>query len=123
MDVHKIDELNAAAKELEHRRALASARQERESGRKALLDALMEADRQADHLRSWIAGQETHHAPETPGEVSRMLRWAGDELAVLETMTAPAQIAEVLRRQNLFPDVDTLADPQGDPPPLRPWGR
>ncbi len=123
MDADKLDEQGAAQRELQQRRSLALARHERESERKALLGTLMAAEREAGHLRGWIARQELHLKAETHGELGRMLQWASGELAALETVTEPAQIAEVLRKQNLFPEVDGLSDPLGDPPPLRPWGR
>jgi len=123
MDADKFDELNAAPRELQQRRSLALARHERENERKTFLGSLMEAERQADHLRTWIARQELHLNAEAHGELSRMLQWVYGELAALETMTQPSQLAELLRQQSLFPEVDGLADPLGDPPPLRPWGR
>ena len=123
MDANKIDELNATQRELQHRRSLALARHERESERKSLLDKLMEAERRAGHLRTWIASQELRLEGEAHGELNRMLQWAGDELAALETMAEPSRLITLLRNQNLFPAADELADSLGDPPPLRPWGR
>lgn len=123
MDAGKLDEQNTTQGELQQRRSLALARHERENERKALLGTLIAAEREADHLRGWIARQELHREAETHGELGRMLRWASGELAALETVTEPGQLAELLRKQNLFPEVDGLSDPLGDPPPLRPWGR
>jgi hypothetical protein len=123
MDASKIDELNTTAGELQRRRDLAHARKRRESERKTLLGMLLDAHRQAMHLRLWI----DHHGPrfkaEDHGEVIRMLQWAGEELAALEAMAEPKWLTATLRQQNLFPDIGELADPLGDPPPLRPWGR
>lgn len=123
MDADKLDEQNTAQRELQQRRSLALARQERENERKALLGTLMAAESEAGHLRNWIARQELHLKTETHGELGRMLRWASGELAALETISEPGQLAGLLRKQNLFPEVDGLSDPLGDPPPHRPWGR
>lgn len=123
MDADKLDEQNAAQSKLQQRRSLALARLERENERKALLGTLMAAESEAGHLRNWIARQELHLKAKTHGELGRLLQWASGELAALETITEPGQLAELLRRQNLFPEADGLSDPLGDPPPLRPWGR
>jgi hypothetical protein len=123
MDADKINELNADQNELQHRRSLALARQERETERKVLLGTLMETERQTDHLRAWIARRALQFKPEASGELSRMLRWASDELAALDRASEPVHLATTLRRQDLFPEVDKLIDPLGDPPPRQPWGR
>lgn len=123
MDMNKLNEPNTGASELQRRRSRAQARHDRENERKTLLCALIAADRQARHLRSWIADRKLHLDAKGDGELDRMLQWAGNELVTLETMAEPAYLAETLRRAKLFPEVDDLADPLGDPPPLRPWGR
>lgn len=123
MDADESHELNTTQSELQQRRDLALARHRREGERKALLGTLVESERQADHLRAWIARQELQLKPEANGELSRMLRWASDELRALDMVSEPVQLAATLRRKDLFPEVDKLTDPLGDPPPLRPWGR
>jgi hypothetical protein len=123
MDADKINALNADQNELQQRRNNALARQQRESERKAILCTLVESERQADHLRAWIARQELQLKPEANGELSRMLRWANDELRALDLVSEPVQLAATLRRKDLFPEVDKLTDPLGDPPPRQPWGR
>jgi hypothetical protein len=111
VDANKPDEANAGPKEPQQRRSFA--RHERESERKSLLGALVEVERQAGHLRTWIASHELFMA-EGDGELSRMLQWARGELAALEKATEPAPLAEVLRRRNLLPEVDELLNPPGD---------
>jgi hypothetical protein len=50
-----------------------------------------------------------------------MLEWTGRQLAELEAITDPANIAADLRARKLFPAIDELHDPLGDPPPERRW--
>jgi hypothetical protein len=40
----------------------------------------------------------------------------------MERFLLPAELTELLETRDLFPEVDELADPLGEPPPLRPWG-
>lgn len=122
MDTHS-NYPTAVQDELHHRRKLALARHEREHERNELLQTLLEAERRASQLRAWIASRELHLKPETDSELHRMVRWASRELATLETMMEPQRLTELLGQRNLFPEVDKLSDPLGDPPPRRPWGR
>jgi hypothetical protein len=108
--------------ELNRRRALASSRSERESERGALLTQLIETARQTGQLRDWIVDQQ-RAAFELSPEYKRMLNWARIQLAELEAKINPARVTDTLREHNLFPEIDELTDPLGDPPPLRPWGR
>ena len=55
--------------------------------------------------------------------MQRLLDWAKANLSDMEQFLVPAQLTQLLHTQNLFPEVDELADPLGDPPPRRLWGR
>jgi hypothetical protein len=60
-----------------------------------------------------------HRIPDTV----RLLHWAKEQLNTLETIIDPLRVAEDLRSSKLFPSVDDLHDPFGDPPPPKyPWG-
>jgi hypothetical protein len=120
--MHEISELDER-RELGRRRGLAMARGERESQRKVLLGKLIRTEHRADQLRRWIAGQQPRIAAMPDPELTRMLEWARAELAALEAIVDPVQLAETLRERELFPKVDRLADPLGEPPPQLPWGR
>jgi hypothetical protein len=124
--MHEISELDER-RELGRRRGLAMARGERESQRKVLLGKLIRTEHRADQLRRWIAGQQSRIAAMPDADLAwmltRMLEWARAELAELEAIVDPVQLAETLRERDLFPKVDRLADPLSEPPPQLPWGR
>ena len=108
--------------ELARRRTLLSARQNRETERTSLLAKLIETERKATELREWVALQESRGGARSP-EMQRLLDWAKANLSDMEQFPVPAELTQLLRTQNLFPEVDELADPLGDPPPRRLWGR
>jgi hypothetical protein len=110
------------AQELARRRTLLSARQNREAERTSLLAKLIETERKATELREWVALQESRGSTRSP-EMQRLLDWAKANLSDMEQFLVPAELTQLLRAQNLFPQVDELVDPLGDPPPFRPWGR
>ena len=108
--------------ELAHRRRLAAARQSRNAEREALLQKLIETERKALELRGWVAQWEMKGEAASP-EIRRLIKWAKETLLDMERFLLPTELAKLLETRDLFPDVDDLADPLGDPPPLRPWGR
>ena len=108
--------------ELTHRRGLAAARQSRNTEREALLQKLIETDRKALELRGLVAQWETKGEVASP-EIRRLMKWAKETLSDMERFLLPTELTKLLATRDLFPDVDDLADPLGDPPPLRPWGR
>ncbi len=120
MTMHQTNGLEIDQDDLRQRRELAKARYSREAERNALLDTLINTANQAERLRGWIA---TQAKSRQPAEMSRMLDWARAELAALEAVAAPARLAALLRQRDLFPEVDRLVDPLGEPPSQRPWGR
>lgn len=115
----KQERAEAERRELERRHDLAKARRQRESDRKQLLGSFIRTRRRADQLRDWIAFYEPM-AP-TTGDLRRMIAWAHSELSALETSLEPSAFAEELNARKLFPEVDELIDPLGEPPPQRPW--
>jgi hypothetical protein len=108
--------------ELAHRRRLAAGRQSRNTEREALLQKLLETERKALELHSWVVQWEMKKEAASP-EIRRLLEWAKETLLDMERFLLPTELTKLLERRDLFPDVDDLADPLGDPPPLRPWGR
>jgi hypothetical protein len=108
--------------ELAHRRRLAAARQSREIERASLLQKLIETQRKALELREWIAQWETKEQVSSP-EVRRLIKWAKVVLSDTKAFLLPTELTKLLEVRGLFPEVDDLADPLGEPPPLRPWGR
>lgn len=108
--------------ELAHRRRLAAARQSRNTEREALLQKLIQTERNALELRGWLARWEMNGEAASP-EIRRLIKWAKEALLDMERFLVPTELTKLLETRDLFPDVDDLADPLGDPPPLRPWGR
>ena len=109
------------AEELARRRGLAAERRTRETERTLLLRKLVRMERQADQLRGWIA-QRKADVGVSP-EMQRMLDWATAELVEIEGFLDLSRLSRLLHTRNLFPEVDDLVDPLGEPPPRRPWGR
>jgi 16S rRNA C967 or C1407 C5-methylase (RsmB/RsmF family) len=109
------------AEQLGRRREMAIARKTREAERTSLLQKLVRTERQATQLREWIAQRKVDDAP--PSEVQRMVEWAQARLSAIEEFLNPLALSRQLHTRNLFPEVDDLVDPLGEPPPLRPWGR
>ena len=107
--------------ELAHRRGLAAARRTRETERTLLLRKLFRMERQAGHLREWIAQWEAD--VEVSPEMRRMVDWVKAELAGLEEFLNPSRLSQLLQTRNLFPKDDDLFDPLGEPSPKRPLGR
>jgi hypothetical protein len=107
--------------ELARRRGLAAARQTREVERTSLLRKLVRMERQAEQLSGWIAQREAD--VESCPEIQRMVDWVKAELAGLEEFLDPSKLSRLLHTRNLFPEVDDLVDPLGEPPPRRPLGR
>jgi hypothetical protein len=109
------------AEELARRRGLAAARRTRETERTLLLRKLVRMERQASQLRGWIA-QRKADVRVSP-EMQRMLDWATAELVEIEGFLDLSRLSRLLHTRNLFPEVDDLVDPLGEPPPRRPLGR
>lgn len=102
--------------ELSRRRDLAKKRKLREEARVAYLRELVELQREAADIRTWLATvpDEIEVGPAT--ELTRMIHWARERLAFLEVETTINAAAARFEGKALFPDVDELHDPMGDPP-------
>jgi hypothetical protein len=107
--------------ELARRRGLAAARRTREAERTSLLRKLVRMERQAGQLSGWVAQREAD--VETSPEIQSMVDWVKAELVGLEEFLDPSKLSRLLHTRNLFPEVDDLVDPLGEPPPRRPLGR
>jgi len=108
--------------DLVRRRRLATARVERETLRNEVLATLIETNRRACELRTWIEQAAPKVAVLQDARLARMLDWARAELASLEAAGDLKRLSETLRAGDLFPQADSLTDPLGDPPPAHPWG-
>jgi len=111
----------AERQELVRRHGLAKARRERESSRKSLLSKLTRTERQAAQLREWISTYEQRAKERSYPDLDRMLCWARDRLSAFEAVLDPSKLANELSTRKLFPEVDELHDPLGEPPPERRW--
>jgi hypothetical protein len=107
--------------ELARRRGLAAARRTREAERTSLLRKLVRMERQVGQLSGWVAQREAD--VQTSPEIQRMVDWVKAELVELEEFLDPSKLSRLLHARNLFPEVDDLVDPLGEPPPRRPLGR
>jgi hypothetical protein len=117
------DTIDFDPKELARRRRLADARRGRESERRSLLIKLIRTGQRAEHLRNLINIYEGPQATKSCPAIQRMLEWARAQLGELEAFVGPVRLSATLLDRNLFPDVDELADPLGEPPPRQLWGR
>jgi hypothetical protein len=105
-----------------HRRELHKKRQERETKRLAFLRQLADYQREAADLRATIT-QSGSSLQQAGPEYQKMIAWAEQRLAHLEAQNRIDVLTSHLVTQNLFPDIDDLADPEGDPPPPKySWG-
>ncbi|TPN39363.1 hypothetical protein FKO01_04175 [Mesorhizobium sp. B2-3-3] len=104
------------------RRELHKQREEREGKRLGFLRSLADYQREAADLRTTIANA-TELLPQASSEYLRMIAWAEHRLAHLEAQNQLEVLTSNLQEQNLFPELDDLHDPEGDPPPPRySWG-
>lgn len=110
----------AVRRDLERRRALAKARKQREADREAVLANQMDLVRRARDLREWIGANQRMAVAAEP-ELRRMLAWAKEQLADVERQLDPETLAADLQERKLFPEVDELHDPKGEPPSETRW--
>ncbi len=103
---------------LQRRRFLAMRRKEREEQRLNLLDACLADFETATKIRQWA----DWIAPQAEGEpeITRLVGWARNNAANLEAKSSAAMTRMGLKE--LFPEVDDLHDPLGEPAPKHPWG-
>lgn len=96
----------------EHLRALARARDERESQRRKFLQRIIEISAEADELQLFV----DRIGPRLPkcnsSELLRMVEWVKSLLQRIENELKPDQISAALRDKNLFPEADDLSGPE-----------
>ncbi|WP_054308636.1 hypothetical protein [Mesorhizobium sp. 1M-11] len=103
---------------LQRRRFLALRRKERDEHRLNLLDACISDYERAAKIREWA--EWTSPATQSEPEIARLVDWARENAAQLEAKSSAAMSQMGLKE--LFPEVDDLHDPLGDPAPKHPWG-
>jgi hypothetical protein len=102
--------------ELSRRRDLAKKRKQREEARVTYLRELVELQREAADIRTWLATVPDEIESDQTTELARMIRWARGRLASLEERTTIKAAAVAFEGKALFPEVDELHDPLGEPP-------
>ena len=102
--------------ELARRRELAKRRVEREEARVAHLRELVRMQKEAADIRSWLDSLSIAQDDALSSELERMVRWAEERLAKLKSQTSVDAAAARISGAALFPEVDELHDPEGDPP-------
>jgi hypothetical protein len=107
--------------ELGRRQQFAAARRRRESERPALLAQLVDAQRRADELKNWINAHARQGDDNSHPDLRRMVGWATAQIKDLELFLSPERISATLQERDLFPEVDPLNDPLGEPPRHRIW--
>lgn len=107
---------------LGRRQQMAAARLRRESERLAFLGKLVDAQRHAVELKDWITAYERPADMNPSPELQRMVAWVAVQIDDLERILSPERISETLKDRDLFPEVDSLSDPLGEPPGHHVWG-
>ncbi len=102
---------------LQRRRFLALRRIERDLHRTELLDTCLASLNRAAELRQWILWMRDKGRVEPT--VQRLLAWAEGQALALETKAAVEMDRTAL--DDLFPEIDDLHDPLGDPGPKHAW--
>lgn len=116
----ELERAEAARRHMERRRALAKARRQRESDRASVLSTLMRLERRSAALKDWIDRNDGWSKATDP-ELRSLWAWAREQLAIIEQKLDPLIVAADLKDRKLFPEVDELFDPEGEPPPERRW--
>jgi len=102
--------------EMVRRRDLSKKRELREEQRAAYLSNLMRRRREASELRDWLASVSADTAVDQPGEAGRMLYWVKERLADIDAQITLKTAILGPDGKSLFPAVDDLHDPLGEPP-------
>ncbi|WPE19208.1 hypothetical protein [Shinella zoogloeoides] len=108
--------------ELGRRQQMADVRRQREVARRAVLRQLLDRQRQALELKTWISACLRQDSDTTSPEFQRMIEWASGQLEELERALRSERITEALQAQGLFPKTDPLYDQKGEPSQHRIWG-
>ena len=102
--------------ELCRRRDLARKRNERERQRLAYWRRIARTQREIEMLRRWIEHDSVNDSHNSADNVDRMMRWTQARLAMLEESISVENVDRILASKKLFPEIDDLIDPLGDPP-------
>jgi len=105
--------------EMSRRRDLAKRRKEREQKRIEYLRNLVELQREAADIRTWLASLPADKLESEAADLGRMLAWASERLATLDQATTIDAAKATLNGLLLFPELDELHNPLGDPPERR----
>tara|TARA_R110000868_G_scaffold411283_2_gene702784 strand:+ start:65003 stop:66259 length:1257 start_codon:yes stop_codon:yes gene_type:complete len=107
--------------ELQRRRKLAHARKEREEKRLVHLDRIVKLRREAREIRDWLASLPDDAKPSEDNDLGRMLIWVGQRLGEIDRQTGIEAARSFAGTGDLFPEIDELQDPLGDPPERNGW--
>ncbi len=107
---------------LQHRRQLAQARIKREETRLSRLRQIIELRREAREIREWISSLPQEDSLSVDSDLGRMLQWVDSRLAEIDRRTGLDAAKSFAGEGDLFPAVDELEDPLGDPPVSSGWG-
>ncbi|MBA3909465.1 MAG: hypothetical protein C0524_06150 [Rhodobacter sp.] len=107
--------------ELQRRRKLAQARKEREEKRLAHLMHIIGLRREARDIRDWLASLPRGINLTEESDLGRMITWVGRRLAEIDRQTGIEAAQSFAGTNGLFPGVDELHDPEGDPLPGSVW--
>lgn len=108
------DAWHRAYEENQRRWALAEQRAEREKGRLRFVHELCGFQAEADKLRAWLGHVELRDADGSP-RFARVIAWTRERLAFVEQQSDADLVEAALSETSLFPDVDDLEDPLGEP--------
>ncbi len=108
--------------ELQRRRKLAQARKDREEKRLAHLRHIIDLRREARDIRDWLVSLPHEINPTEESDLARMITWVGRRLAEIDRQTGIEAAQSFAGTNGLFPRVDELHDPEGDPSPGSGWG-
>jgi hypothetical protein len=106
---------------LQRRRKLAHARKEREEKRLVHLDRIVKLRREAREIRDWLASLPDDAKPSEDNDLGRMLIWVCQRLGEIDRQTGIEAARSFAVIGDLFPEIDELQDPLGDPPERNGW--
>jgi len=107
---------------LQHRMQLARAREKREEKRCSKLQHIMVLRREARDIRDWLASLPENTKASDETDLGRMLLWVNERLAKIDRQTGIEGARLFAGTGDLFPQIDELHDPLGDPPANSGWG-
>jgi hypothetical protein len=110
------EEWNRQWQERARRRELARKRAEREEKRASYLNSIINVHNEIRCLRQWSADIEAVSRSSAPSGLAQLINWTRQRLVRLETVIDPLHIDQDLKEKGLFPEIDELHDPDGDPP-------